>query len=166
MTEKTYRTNFHLPTPLYVKGGSLVPTVVFSPNLWVLALFMAVFGAILMYILSMASLFRLRKTKPHMERPFRAPFYPWFPGFSMAAAVVCLIALTYYNFTVALIFVACHPVLPGRPASRSPCGWRPPPQFCCWWCARPSPGGLPPPAPAGAARWGPSWPCPSCCRPR
>lgn len=67
---------------------------------------MAVFGAILMYILSMASLFRLRKTKPDMERPFRAPFYPWFPGFSMAAAVVCLIALTYYNFTVALIFVA------------------------------------------------------------
>ena len=27
------RTHFHLPTPLYVKGGSLVPTVVFSPNL-------------------------------------------------------------------------------------------------------------------------------------
>ncbi|MCP2938089.1 ethanolamine permease, partial [Salmonella enterica subsp. enterica serovar Typhimurium] len=37
---------------------------------------MSVFGAIVMYIMSMASLFKLRKSEPLLERPYRAPFYP------------------------------------------------------------------------------------------
>lgn len=35
---------------------------------------MAVFGAILMYINKMLSLFRRRRTEPDMIHPFRAPF--------------------------------------------------------------------------------------------
>jgi ethanolamine permease len=40
---------------------------------------MAVFGAILMYIMSMLSLFKLRRSRPAMARPFIAPFFPCSP---------------------------------------------------------------------------------------
>jgi ethanolamine permease len=67
---------------------------------------MSVFGAIVMYIASMASLFKLRAGDPAMARPFRAPLYPWFPGFALAAAVVCLATMVYYNLLIAGLFVA------------------------------------------------------------
>ncbi|RYX94099.1 MAG: ethanolamine permease [Comamonadaceae bacterium] len=65
---------------------------------------MSVFGAIVMYIVSMASLFKLRSSEPGLERPFRAPCYPWFPGFALAGAVVCLGTMVYYNPLVAGLF--------------------------------------------------------------
>jgi len=64
-----------------------------------------VFGAILMYILAMASLFNLRASEPAMARPFKAPLYPWFPAFALVAAAVCLATLVYYNPLIAAIFV-------------------------------------------------------------
>jgi ethanolamine permease len=66
---------------------------------------MAVFGAILMYIISMFSLFRLRQTEPDMVRPFRAPFYPYFPAFALFGACVCMITMIYYNPLIFGIFV-------------------------------------------------------------
>ncbi len=65
---------------------------------------MSVFGAIVMYIVSMASLFRLRRSEPALERPFRAPCFPLFPGFALAGAVVCLGTMVYYNALVAGVF--------------------------------------------------------------
>ena len=67
---------------------------------------MSVFGAIVMYIVSMASLFKLRSREPTLARPFRAPLYPWFPGAALAAAVVCLATMIYYNLLIAGLFVA------------------------------------------------------------
>lgn len=67
---------------------------------------MSVFGAIVMYIISILSLFKLRKTEPGLARPFRAPLYPFFPGFSLVAAIVCLVTMIYYNREVALLFAA------------------------------------------------------------
>ncbi len=67
---------------------------------------MSVFGAIVMYIVSMASLFKLRSREPALARPFRAPLYPWFPGAALAAAVVCLATMIYYNLLIAGLFVA------------------------------------------------------------
>ena len=67
---------------------------------------MSVFGAIVMYIVSMASLFKLRSREPALARPFRAPLYPWFPGAALAAAVVCLATMVYYNLLIAGLFVA------------------------------------------------------------
>ena len=66
---------------------------------------MSVFGAIVMYIVSMASLFKLRRSEPGMVRPFHAPLYPWFPAFALAAAVVCLLTMVYYNPLVGGLFV-------------------------------------------------------------
>ena len=67
---------------------------------------MSVFGAIVMYILSMASLFRLRRTEPGLARPFAAPAYPWFPAFALGAAVICLGTMVWFNRLVAGVFIA------------------------------------------------------------
>lgn len=66
---------------------------------------MSVFGAIVMYIMSMASLFKLRRSEPHLERSFRAPLFPWSPGFALVGAVICLITMVYYNPLIAAVFV-------------------------------------------------------------
>jgi ethanolamine permease len=66
---------------------------------------MSVFGAILMYILSMLSLFKLRRDEPGMARPFRAPFFPWFPGFALAGALVCMATMVYYNTLIFGVFL-------------------------------------------------------------
>lgn len=65
---------------------------------------MSVFGAIVMYIISMASLFKLRRSEPQLQRSYRAPLFPWFPAFALAAAVVCLVTMVYYNTLVAALF--------------------------------------------------------------
>ncbi|MDU2496624.1 MAG: amino acid permease [Klebsiella grimontii] len=67
---------------------------------------MSVFGAIVMYITSMAALFKLRRSEPKLIRPFRAPLYPWAPAFALAMAVLCLVAMVWYNPLLALIFAA------------------------------------------------------------
>ncbi|MEY2891956.1 MAG: ethanolamine permease [Pseudomonadota bacterium] len=66
---------------------------------------MSVFGAIVMYIMSMASLFKLRRSEPQLERSFRAPLFPWSPGFALVGAVICLITMVYYNPLIAALFV-------------------------------------------------------------
>lgn len=66
---------------------------------------MSVFGAILLYIISMLSLFRLRQTEPLLERPFKALFYPLFPGFALLASVLCLGTMFYFNLLIGLIFI-------------------------------------------------------------
>ena len=67
---------------------------------------MSALGAIVMYIMSMLSLMRLRRTEPGMERPFRTPFYPAFPLTALAIATVSLVAIVVYNPVVTAIFVA------------------------------------------------------------
>ena len=65
---------------------------------------MSVYGAILMYIMSMAALFKLRKSQPTMERPFMAPWYPYAPAFALGAAVICMATMIYYNPLIAALF--------------------------------------------------------------
>jgi len=66
---------------------------------------MSVFGAIVMYIMSMASLFKLRASEPRLERTFMAPVYPWFPAIALIGALICLGTMAYYNTLVAEVFV-------------------------------------------------------------
>jgi ethanolamine permease len=65
---------------------------------------MSVFGALLMYMVSMLSLFRLRRIAPAMERPFRATLFPFFPAFALVCSVVCMASMVYYNGLMALVF--------------------------------------------------------------
>ncbi len=64
----------------------------------------ACFGALTLYIVSMISLFALRRNEPDMIRPFKVPFYPAFPAVALTIAVVALVAMTVYNLNLALIF--------------------------------------------------------------
>jgi len=61
-------------------------------------------GAVVMYIISMISLLVLRRKQPDMERPFKVPLYPWFPWTALILAVVCLIAIIWYNLLLSVIF--------------------------------------------------------------
>lgn len=63
------------------------------------------FGALLLYILSMLALFRLRQAEPHLERPYKAVFYPWFPACALALSALCLAALAVSNLEIAGLFV-------------------------------------------------------------
>lgn len=64
----------------------------------------ACFGALTLYIISMVALLKLRKKEPELERPFRAPLYPWFPLTALVIAGVALIAITVYNFQLAFVY--------------------------------------------------------------
>jgi len=66
----------------------------------------AALGAVVMYIISMAALFVLRKKEPDLERPFIVPAYPYFPFVALLLSIVCLIAIVWYNLLLSLWFFA------------------------------------------------------------
>lgn len=66
----------------------------------------AVFGALVLYIISLITIFALRKNHPNMARPFKTPFYPVAPAIGLVIAVVAFAAVIYYNQSLALIFGA------------------------------------------------------------
>jgi len=65
----------------------------------------SVFGALTLYILSMISMLLLRKKEPDLDRPFRVPFYPVFPIIALIISSVSIIAMTVYNFALALFYI-------------------------------------------------------------
>jgi ethanolamine permease len=66
---------------------------------------LSVFGALTLYILSMISMLRLRKKEPLLERPFRVPCYPVFPVTALVIAGISIVAMTVYNFKLALFYI-------------------------------------------------------------
>ncbi|HVZ98509.1 MAG TPA: ethanolamine permease [Chitinophagaceae bacterium] len=64
----------------------------------------SVFGALTLYIISMISQLRLRKKEPDLERPFKVPLYPIFPMAALVISVISFIAMTIFNFKLALIY--------------------------------------------------------------
>lgn len=65
---------------------------------------MAVFGAIVMYIVSMMSLFALRKNEPNLARPFKAFAYPLFPMIALVLALISLATMIYFNQQLTIVF--------------------------------------------------------------
>jgi len=66
----------------------------------------SVFGALVLYIISMISILRLRKTEPDLVRPFKVPFFPFTPIIALIIAVVSFVAMVWYNFDLSGIFLA------------------------------------------------------------
>ncbi len=56
---------------------------------------LSVLGAVLMYILSMVSLFALRIKEPALSRPFVSPWYPVFPAIALLFSVIVFAAIVY-----------------------------------------------------------------------
>ncbi|WP_455812090.1 ethanolamine permease [Pseudomonas graminis] len=105
---------FQTPHRAIIAGGVIGIAAIFSDS-WInlqgmsltaAMITMAVFGAIVMYIMTMLSLFRLRRTAPELDRSFRAPGYPIVPGIALVLAVVCLIAMLWFNALIGALFVA------------------------------------------------------------
>ncbi len=81
---------------------------------------MSVFGALVMYLMSMASLFRLRRTEPGLDRPWRAPLYPLAPAFALALAVVALAAMVWFNPLIFALFAGLMGAAVGATVWRRP----------------------------------------------
>ncbi len=103
---------FQTPHRAIIAGGVIGIIAILSDN-WIqlqgmsltaAMITLAVFGAIVMYIMSMLSLFRLRRTAPQMVRSFRAPGYPLVPAIALLLAVICLLAMLWFNPLLAAIF--------------------------------------------------------------
>lgn len=67
---------------------------------------LAAFGALTLYVVSMASLLRLRRSEPDLQRPYRAPFYPGLPWLALLLAASSWVAMAVYNPGLAGVFVA------------------------------------------------------------
>ncbi|MFZ6873963.1 ethanolamine permease [Undibacterium sp. Di27W] len=103
---------FKTPHRAIIAGGLIGIAAIYSDELIKIGgqsltaniLTMSVFGALLMYIVSMLSLFKLRRTEPDIARPFRAPFYPYSPAFALLAACICMATMVYYNLLIFGVF--------------------------------------------------------------
>jgi len=65
---------------------------------------LACFGALSLYIISMAAFFKLRFKEPNLKRPFVVFGYPYVPALALIISTVSLIAMAYYNKGLALLF--------------------------------------------------------------
>lgn len=65
----------------------------------------SVFGALTLYIISMISLLQLRKKEPGLHRPFKVPFYPFFPVIALSIAIFSFVAMMIYNLRLGLIYI-------------------------------------------------------------
>lgn len=105
---------FQTPHRAIIAGGLVGIAAIYSDGLIALQgmsltaamITMSVFGAIVMYIMSMLSLFKLRRSEPDLERSFRAPGFPVVPGIALMLAVLCLAAMVWFNPQIAGIFLA------------------------------------------------------------
>ena len=104
---------FNTPHRALLAGGIIGIVAIFSDE-WVSfggqtltanIVTMAVLGAIVMYLVSMAALFKLRRSEPGLERTYRAPFYPVFPAIALALGLVCLGAMVWFNGMLTLLFL-------------------------------------------------------------
>ena len=85
----------------------------------------SVFGALTLYILSMVTVLALRRKEPELERPFRVPFYPWFPLIALVIAGVSLVAMVTLNIKLSGIYFSLlalgygwfHFFVKGKPAT-------------------------------------------------
>ncbi|GAC1374551.1 MAG: ethanolamine permease [Hymenobacter sp.] len=66
---------------------------------------LSVLGAAVMYLMSLLSLFALRRREPALVRPFAVPGYPYVPLVALGLTALCLGTLVYYNPGLSGIFL-------------------------------------------------------------
>ncbi|HKS41572.1 MAG TPA: APC family permease, partial [Blastocatellia bacterium] len=85
-----------LVLPRTVKTDPVTGAVAYG-NLYGDLLTYVISAALIFYILTIAGIFRLRKTRPDAERPYRAFGYPVIPALYILGAAVILIVLFSYQ---------------------------------------------------------------------
>ena len=111
----TVHPKFKTPHLAILAGGVIGIAAIFSDNLIQFGgmtltaniVTMSVFGAILMYIISMVSLFKLRRDEPELSKSstYRTPFYPWFPAIALVGACIAMLSMIIYFWLLALLFI-------------------------------------------------------------
>jgi ethanolamine permease len=86
--------------------GALIGIIAIFTGTTSQLIILSVLGAVVMYIISMVSVFVLRNNQPNLIRPFKVPFYPVMPIIALLLSIVCLVAIVYYNWQVSLLFFA------------------------------------------------------------
>jgi ethanolamine permease len=105
---------FRTPHRAILVGGVIGIAAIYSDDLQALqvaghsltenVMTLSVFGALLLYLISLLALFRLRRIEPDMPRTYRAPFYPYSPIIALVGVLVSLFSMIYYNLEIAGIF--------------------------------------------------------------
>jgi ethanolamine permease len=95
---------FQTPHWALITGGAIGILALYSGTTDKLIILSGL-GAVVMYIISILSLFALRKKEPMLPRPVKAPLYPYFPCIALVLSCVCLIAIVYYNFWLSILFL-------------------------------------------------------------
>jgi APA family basic amino acid/polyamine antiporter len=82
-------------------------------------------AALLFYILTIAAVFRLRKTMPDVPRPYRTFGYPIVPALYIVAAAMIMVVLLRYRpattwpgFVIVLLGIPVFALLRGRASQR------------------------------------------------
>ena len=97
--------NHKFKTPHWsIIAGGVISFIALSTGKTDKVLIMSAMGAIVMYMMSMISLFRLRNKEPELERPFTAPFFPMFPAIALLISTVTLIAIIYFYPMLSVLF--------------------------------------------------------------
>jgi len=98
--------NHRFKTPHWaIIAGGAISFIALYTGTTAQIIILSVMGAVLMYMMSMVSLFVLRKKEPDLERSFTSPFYPYFPAIALILSTICLCAIIYYNWLLSLIFL-------------------------------------------------------------
>ncbi|HEY8783248.1 MAG TPA: ethanolamine permease [Mucilaginibacter sp.] len=99
------RVSHRFKTPHWaLVAGGIVSFIALFTGTTSQVVIISVMGAVLMYMMSMISLFILRVKEPDLERPFASPFYPVFPAIALLISGVTLFAMIYFNVILSLYF--------------------------------------------------------------
>ena len=95
---------FKTPYWALIAGGVISIIALYADNTAEYIVILSAMGAVFMYMISMISLFILRKKEPNLERPFVSPFYPVFPAIALIISAIALFAIIWFHFMLSLIF--------------------------------------------------------------
>jgi ethanolamine permease len=112
---------FRTPDAATIAGGVIGVIAIYSDafvsiagqSLTASIVVMSAFGALTMYVMSMASLFRLRHREPGLDRPYRAPLYPFAPALALGLAAASLVAMIVFNPVIFIVFLAIMALFAG-----------------------------------------------------
>jgi len=91
---------FHTPVNALLLNMAIGVTAIFCFDTGGL-ITMSALGAVTLYVISMVSLFALRRREPDLPRPYRVPLYPMTPAVALVLALLAAGTMLYSNYDIA-----------------------------------------------------------------